>query len=34
VPTNMPIEVRQIMSGRSEELITEASGARSERSSR
>jgi hypothetical protein len=31
VPTNMPIEVRQIMTGRSEELIAEAPGARMER---
>ena len=34
VPTNMPIEVRQIMTGRSEELITEPAGARIERSSK
>jgi len=32
VPTNMPIEVRQIMSGRAEELDTAGSGARIERS--
>jgi hypothetical protein len=31
VPTNMPIEVRQLMSGRGEELDTAASGARIER---
>jgi len=34
VPTNMPIEVRQIMSGRGEELIAEGQGARMERKSR
>jgi hypothetical protein len=34
VPTNMPIEVRQIMTGRSEELIAEGAGARVERSSK
>jgi len=34
MPTNMPIEVRQIMTGRSDELITEASGAMIERSSK
>ena len=32
VPTNMPIEVRQLMSGRVEELDTAGSGARIERS--
>jgi hypothetical protein len=32
VPTNMPIEVRQIMTGRGEELIAEASGAKIQRS--
>jgi hypothetical protein len=31
VPTNMPIEVRQIMTGRGEELIAEGAGARMER---
>jgi hypothetical protein len=34
VPTNMPIEVRQIMTGRSEELIEKAPGARVERNSK
>jgi len=34
VPTNMPIEVRQIMTGRSDELIEKAPDARMERSSR
>lgn len=32
VPTNMPIEVRQIMTGRGEELVVEASNANAERS--
>lgn len=32
VPTNMPIEVRQIMSARAEELVADGSGARMERS--
>lgn len=31
-PTNMPIEVRQIMTGRGEELVVEASNAYAERS--
>ncbi len=34
VPTNMPIEVRQIMTGRSGDLIAEASGAKIERNSK
>src|ERR1700730_12263376 len=34
VPTNMPIEVRQIMTGRSDELIADAPGARIERRSK
>src|SRR6202171_2440637 len=33
VPTNMPIEVRQIMTGRGEELIAEGAGAGMERKS-
>ena len=32
VPTNMPIEVRQIMTGRGEELIAKASSAKTVRS--
>jgi hypothetical protein len=34
VPTNMPIEVRQIMTGRGEELIAEGAGAGMERKSK
>jgi hypothetical protein len=34
VPTNMPIEVRQIMTGRGEELIADGPGARIERRSK
>jgi hypothetical protein len=34
VPTNMPIEVRQIMTGRGEELIADGPGVRSERRSK
>lgn len=34
VPTNMPIEVRQIMTGRGEELISNGPGAKMERRSK
>ncbi len=34
VPTNMPIEVRQLMTGRGDELIADGPGARIERSSK